>query len=59
VPNMINLYSSQTQGAWVAAGFDTTVVISRPPNGDYKVGSQSITAGQAPLCHGTTITVTH
>src|SRR5439155_619266 len=58
---LINLYASQAQVAWTNAGFSTALIITRPPNGDYKVGSQSITAGQSPPtgCNGTTITVTH
>jgi hypothetical protein len=58
VPNLINLYTSQVQTAWTNQNFTTTVIISRPPNGDYKVGSQSITAGQQPGCNSV-ITVTH
>jgi hypothetical protein len=61
VPNLINLYASQAQTAWNNAGFQTIVVITRPPNGDYKIGSQSITAGQSPPtgCLATIISVTH
>jgi len=59
VPNLINLYTNQVDAAWHAAGFQTDVIVTRPPNSDYKVGQQSITAGQAPDCKTAVITVSH
>jgi hypothetical protein len=49
---------TQAQATWVNAGFTAAnFIVTRPPNDDYRVRSQSITAGQLRACLTTQITV--
>ncbi len=42
------------QVKWFAAGFTTTLIINRPPNSNYTVGSQGpLVAGQFGPCNAT------
>ena len=50
MPQFIGTNTSNAQSAYVSAGFTGTFTIARPPNGDYNVKSQSLTAGQVFAC---------
>jgi PKD repeat protein len=60
IPDFKNLQTDATpsiQSRWQTAGFSTTVIFnpSRPP--EYKIKTQTLTAGVSYPCAGTTITV--
>lgn len=58
VPSFIGHRVNYAQPAWGAAGFSTTVVVTRPPNGNYTITSQSPAVGGQPVdCGTTTLTV--
>jgi Flp pilus assembly protein TadG len=63
VPQMVlngnnALTVTQAQGAWVGAGFrQENFSATRPPNHDYRVGGQTIAAGQLRPCLTTAIEV--
>jgi hypothetical protein len=63
VPQLVRTGSNaltvtQAQGVWVAAGFQAAnFSAQRPPNNDYKVGAQNVTAGTSQPCLTTTIQV--
>ncbi len=49
---------TQAQSVWATAGFQAANFSAvRPPNSDYKVGAQSLTAGLLRPCLTTTIQV--
>jgi hypothetical protein len=50
---------TKAQGLWVCAGFAVAnFSAQRPPNDDYKVGSQSVARNSVAACLTTKITVT-
>jgi hypothetical protein len=50
MPQLIGINVSSAQSAYTSAGFTGTFTVSRPPNGDYNVKSQSLVAGQSYAC---------
>jgi hypothetical protein len=58
VPSFIGARSNNAQTMWSAAGFTTTVTVTRPPQGNYTITNQSPgVGGQWANCDGTGITV--
>ena len=55
---MVGAKSSAASGLFSGAGFTGTVTITRPPNSDYSIGSQSLVGGQTYVCNSN-ITVYH
>ena len=58
IPGFSGNKVNTAQTVWNAAGFTTTVIINRPPNGNYTVTSQSPGVGGQPVnCDTTVMTV--
>lgn len=57
IPSFIGDRANNAQTMWSAAGFTTTVTITRPPQGNYTITNQSGVGGQWANCDGTGITV--
>jgi hypothetical protein len=58
IPSFVGARANDAQAIWNAAGFSTTVTITRPPNGNYTITNQAPgVGGQWANCAGTTITV--
>ena len=55
VPGFAGVRVNNAQSIWGAAGFTTTVVITRPPSGNYVIGQQSPAVGGQPVSCTTTI----
>jgi hypothetical protein len=57
IPSFVGAKVNDAQTIWNAAGFTTTVTITRPPNGNYTITNQSTVGGQMASCSTTTMTV--
>jgi hypothetical protein len=58
IPGFSGNKVNTAQTAWNAAGFSTTVIINRPPNGNYTITTQSPGVGGQPVdCDTTVMTV--
>lgn len=58
IPSFVGAKANDAQTMWFAAGFTTTVTITRPPNGNYTITNQGpAVGGQWAGCDTTTITV--
>lgn len=58
VPSFVGARVNEVQSDWSAAGFTTTVIVIRPPNGNYTVTAQSPAVGGQPVdCATTVLTV--
>ena len=58
IPSFVGARANDAQTMWNAAGFTTTVTITRPPNGNYTITNQSPGGGgQMASCTTTFITV--
>jgi len=55
VPSFVGVRVNSAQSLWNVAGFTTTVVITRPPAGNYVIGQQSPAVGGQPVSCTTTI----
>ena len=49
-PQLIGLKVNAGQSPYTVAGFTGTYTITRPPNGNYNIGSQSLVGGQIYVC---------
>ena len=50
MPQLLGLRVNTAQPAFTAAGFTGTFTVTRPPNGNYTVTSQSLIGGQLYVC---------
>jgi hypothetical protein len=58
IPALISERANNAQSIWFAAGFTTSVTITRPPNGNYTITNQAPgVGGQWAGCDTTSITV--
>jgi hypothetical protein len=58
IPSFVGARANTAQAIWNAAGFSTTVTVTRPPNGNYTITNQAPgVGGQWANCDTTTITV--
>jgi len=58
VPGFGSYKANQAQTIWNAAGFTTTVIINRPPNGNYTITTQFPAVGGGLVnCDTTPMTV--
>jgi hypothetical protein len=58
IPSFVGARANDAQTIWNAAGFTTTVTVSRPPNGNYTITNQSPgVGGQMASCTTTFMTV--
>lgn len=58
IPSFVGARVNEAQTMWNAAGFTTTVTITRPPNGNYTITNQSPgVGGQMASCTTTFMTV--
>jgi hypothetical protein len=58
VPGFSGNKANDAQTIWNAEGFTTTVIINRPPNGNYTITTQSPAVGGQPVdCDTTVMTV--
>ena len=58
IPSFVGAKVNTAQTTWFAAGFTTTVTITRPPNGNYTITNQfPAVGGQMADCNTTLMTV--
>jgi hypothetical protein len=57
VPTLVGLNANEVGGAWAARGFTQSVVFDPLEQGNRKIRSQNLTAGESKLCLSTVITV--
>ena len=57
IPSFVGAKVNDAQTIWFAAGFTTTVTVTRPPNGNYTITNQSTVGGQPANCSTTNMTV--
>ncbi len=53
IPSFVGAKVNDAQSIWFAAGFTTTVTVTRPPNGNYTITNQSTVGGQPANCNTT------
>jgi len=59
VPDFANVKVNDAQPRWAAAGFTTTVNVTRPPNGNYDIRTQTLVGGSInPQPNGCASTIT-